>query len=283
MRAYFCGWYFRCQSASQTLAVIPAIHRARGESSCSIQLLTEDASQNVVFPATAFRKSKDGIEIGGNHFGKQGIRLQLHTDALTAEGSLRFGAFTPIRYDIMGPFRYVPFMECRHSVFSMRHTVNGAVRINGKCYRFQNGSGYMEGDRGRSFPKAYVWTQCSFSEGALMLSAAEIPLGLCNFTGVIGVVLWQGREYRLATYLGARAVRIKDGTIVVRQGNRQLTVKQLESAASPLRAPCSGKMLRTIHEHAACRVYYHFQIGGDTVFEREVPNAALEYEYAENN
>lgn len=279
MQAFFCGWYFRCQSASQTLALIPALHRTRGERSCSIQLLTEDGSENVVFPAAAFRKNKDQVTIGENQFGKQGVSLHLHTDTLTAEGCLHFGAFTPIRYDIMGPFRLVPFMECRHSVFSMRHTVDGAVRINGKDYRFRNGIGYMEGDRGRSFPKAYAWTQCSFSDGALMLSVAEIPLVGCNFRGVIGVVLWQGREYRLATYLGARVEQLKGGTIVVRQGKQQLTVQRLERPGAPLHAPLGGKMLRTIHENAACRVYYHFQIGGTTLFAFEAPNAAMEYEY----
>ena len=282
MRTYFCGRYSRCQSDSQTLALIPAIHRAKGAQSCSIQLLTEEASQNVVFPAEAFRKGKNGTAIGDNCFGEEGISLHLHTDTLTAEGRLHFGPFTPLRYDIMGPFRYVPFMECRHSVFSMRHTVSGELQINGKCYAFRNGIGYCEGDRGRSFPKAYAWTQCSFSDGALMLSVADIPFGICNFTGVIGAILWKGKEYRLATYLGARAVRIKDGTIIVRQGAQQLTVQQLESAAAPLRAPLGGEMLRTIHEHAACRVYYHFQIGGATVFALEAPNAALEFEYERN-
>ncbi|MGM9553010.1 MAG: tocopherol cyclase family protein [Faecousia sp.] len=283
MRTYFCGRYFRCQSETQTLALIPAIHRAGGEQACSIQLLTEEASQNVVFPAAAFRKRKGCIAIGENQFGEKGISLHLHTDTLTAEGNLRFGTFTPLRYDIMGPFRYVPFMECRHSVFSMRHTVNGELQINGKRYTFRDGSGYCEGDRGRSFPKAYAWTQCSLPGGALMLSVADIPFGICNFTGVIGAILWKGKEYRLATYLGARAVRIEDGTIIVRQGAQQLTVQQLGSAAAPLRAPLGGKMLRTIHEHAACRVYYHFQIGGATVFALEAPNAALEFEYGRNS
>ncbi len=62
----------------------------------------------------------------------------------------------------------------------------------------------------------------------------------------------------------------------------RIAVPMGESAASPLRAPVGGKMLRTIHEHAACRVYYHFQIGGATVFALEAPDAALEFEYGRN-
>ena len=28
MRNFFYGWYFKCQSATQTLAVIPAVHKS---------------------------------------------------------------------------------------------------------------------------------------------------------------------------------------------------------------------------------------------------------------
>lgn len=279
MRDYFCGWYFKCQSDKQTLAVIPAIHKTGNRKSCSIQLITDAKSWNIPFPYSDFRKDGSGIEIGKNRFGKQGIDLDLHAPALSAAGSLRFGPFTPIKYDIMGPFRYVPFMECRHSVFSMKHSVTGQLDVNGIPYVFQNAAGYLEGDRGRSFPKEYAWTQCTFPDGALMLSVADIPLGRYHFTGVIGVIFWKGTEYRLATYLGARAIRIRHGEIVIRQGNTHLTVKQLEQAGHPLYAPTGGAMTRTIHENAACRVFYRFQTDGGTLFELDAPNAAFEYEY----
>lgn len=280
MRDYFCGWYFKSQSDLQTLAVIPAFHRTKDERSCSIQLITDTASWNVRFPYSEFQKSKSSIRIGQNQFREQGLHLELYSSGLSASGSLQFGPFTPIQYDIMGPFRYVPFMECRHSVFSMRHSVTGNVNINGVSYVFRDDVGYLEGDRGRSFPKEYAWTQCSFPEGALMLSTADIPLGRYHFTGIIGIILWKGTEYRLATYLGAKAVKIQSGEIIVRQNSTQLTVRQLEqSAHHPLYAPTGGAMARTIHEHAACRVFYRFQKDGDTLFEFESPNAAFEYEY----
>ncbi|MGN0978195.1 MAG: hypothetical protein ACI4PH_09090 [Faecousia sp.] len=62
---------------------------------------------------------------------------------------------------------------------------------------FQDAIGYMEGDRGYSFPRKYAWTQCSFPDGALMLSIADIPVGGFHFTGVIGIVLLQGKNTAL--------------------------------------------------------------------------------------
>lgn len=280
MRDYFCGWYFRCQSDAQTLAVIPAIHRTKGEESASVQIITDAASWNVPFPWSAFRETGSGVVIGRNRFEKRGIYLNLDTPEVTASGSLRFGPFTPLPYDIMGPFRFVPFLECRHSVFSMRHTVSGELQINGVPYAFDPGVGYLEGDRGHSFPREYAWTQCSFSDGALVLAVADVPLGRYHFTGVIGVVLWQGRAYRLATYLGAKAVYLRGGELVIEQGSSRLTVKLLEQSGHPLCAPTCGAMSRTIHEHASCRVFYRFQQNHQTLFELEAPNAAFEYEYA---
>lgn len=281
MHNYFCGWYFKCQSETQTLALIPAWHKTGAERSSSLQLITGEGAWNTVFPYEQFQKDKKdfSLRVGENRFGRDGIRLSLHTPELCAEGSVSFGAFSPIRYDIMGPFRYVPFLQCRHSVVSMRHTVNGCLRINGTDYRFDDATGYIEGDRGSSFPSEYLWTQCCFKEGALMLSIADIPFGLMHFTGVIGVVLWQGKEYRLATYLGARAEKITPKEIVVRQGKTVLTVRPVEPAAHPLQAPVQGAMCRTIRESAACRVAYRFEANGDPLFSLESDRASLEYEY----
>lgn len=112
-----------------------------------------------------------------------------------------------------------------------------------------------------------------------MLSVADIPFCGFHFTGVIGVVHWKNKEYRIATYCGARAVHIHDGELVVRQGRKQLTVRLMEKKAHPLAAPVDGSMLRTIHETASSKAYYHFQDSGRTIFELEIPNAAFEYEY----
>ncbi len=40
-KRYFCGWYFRCQSESQTIALIPAVHIADGKRSGSIQIICD--------------------------------------------------------------------------------------------------------------------------------------------------------------------------------------------------------------------------------------------------
>lgn len=279
MRDSFYGWYLKCQSENQTLAVIPAVHQTGQKCTCSIQIITDDNVWTAAFPSELFHRAGKNIAVGKNLFGEKGIRLAIHTPELTANGKLKFGPLSPLKYDIMGPFALVPFLECRHSVLSMKHSVCGTVSVNGQKFSFQNACGYWEGDRGRSFPKEYIWTQCCFQEGALMLSVADIPMAGFHFTGIIGVVLWKGQEFRLATYLGAKAVHIQNRRIRIVQGPLELEACLLEAADRPLKAPIKGKMARTIHESAACRARYCFRIDGNTLFAFETKRASFEYEY----
>ncbi len=279
MYGSFYGWYLKCQSDTQTLAVIPAVHSTGRKRTCSIQIITDYDAWTVTFTADSFQRTKRNIFIGENQFGEKGIKLAIHTSQLTIKGKLDFGALCPLKYDIMGPFAFVPFMECRHSVRSMRHSVRGNVYINEQKYSFHNGWGYWEGDRGRSFPKKYIWTQCCFPGGALMLSVADIPMAGIHFTGVIGAVLWQGKEYRMATYLGAGVVQIQNNMVRVKQGNLELDARLLEASGRPLKAPAKGDMVRTIHESASCRAFYRFCKKGRTLFAFDTDRASFEFEY----
>lgn len=276
---FFYGWYFKCQSRTQTLAVIPAVHGTGGKRSCSIQIITDSQSWTAAYSAEAFRRKGRTMTIGENRFGAGGIRLAIEAPGLTVKGTLAFGPLFPLRYDIMGPFCLVPFLECRHGIWSLRHEVRGTLRINGRAYAFDKAQGYWEGDRGRSFPKEYVWTQCIFPGGSLMLSVAHIPLAGLHFRGIICIVLLNGREYRLATYLGARVSRLRNGLVRVVQGKLELEAELLERSARPLKAPDRGDMVRTIHESAACRARYRFRKGSRILLDFETDAASFEYEY----
>ncbi len=282
---YFKGWYFKAQNNAQTVALIPAMHiSGNSEKSASIQIISDLGSWCAWFQQEQFSCNGNHlkIKIGGNLFLESGLELNIKTESVTASGHLEFGPLKPVRYDIMGPFRYVPFMECRHSVFSMAHTVNGRLAVNGEEYRFYDGIGYIEGDRGRSFPKAYAWTQYNFVDGTpgcIMVSVADIPLSAIHFTGIIGVVLWRGKEYRLATYLGAKAVRIGSGELLIRQGRFSFTAKLIQNRNKPLYAPVRGGMERFIRESLSCTVYYSFEEAGKKLFEFQTDRASFEYEY----
>lgn len=278
MQGYFYGWYLKCQSDSQTFAVIPAVHGTGSKQTCSIQIITNDGTWSIPFSRNVFSRNGNHLMIGKNHFCKNGIFLAIHTPKLSVDGNLFFGTLTPLKYDIMGPFAVVPFMECRHSVWSMQHSVRGTVQINDRKYTFMNDRGYWEGDRGWSFPKHYLWTHCFLPYGSLMLSVAGIPLMGVHFTGIIGNVLWKGKKYRLATYLGAKFIRLPNKRIKIIQGNLELDVCLLETAERPLKAPTNGAMVRIIHESVSCKASYRFRKDGRILFEFATQQASFEYE-----
>lgn len=277
---YFKGWYFKCCTPTQTIAFIPSYHRYGDTQTASLQIITDNAAFQVPCRTLSVREKPLRIRADDCTFSENGIRLQLQTNTLSASGTLRFHSLSPIRSDIMGPFRFVPWMQCRHSVYSMRHRMDGTLIIDQTAYRFQNGTGYLEGDSGCSFPKRYIWTHCFFKNGSLMLSVADIPMLGGLFTGIIGVIQHNQTEYRMATYLGARVKEIGRNHVTVTQGDFALTAKLLTQNPHPLLAPNLGEMTRTIHESAACKAYYCFSHRGETLCEWISPRASFEFEYA---
>lgn len=269
---YFKGIYFKCEDSEKTVAVIPAVHKSGGKTTSSLQIITDDAAHKINFDSAAELYNSCRFSMGG-------IKLNIKEGQTNARGTLRFGAKTPLAYDIMGPFKYVPMMQCRHTVYSMYHEVNGTLTVNGKDYTFNSGSGYTEGDSGYSFPREYLWTHCHTQFCSLMLSVADIPFGLFRFTGVIGAIITGGKEYRIATYLGAHAVRISDGCVTVKQGDYTLSARLIKKNAHPLLAPKVGAMSRTIHESASCTAEYIFCCRGEKILHFISDRASFEYEY----
>ena len=133
-------------------------------------------------------------------------------------------------------------MQCAHGVVSMRHSLSGALELNGETLDFSDGTGYIETDRGRSFPTKYLWTQCAWDgaeNSSLMLAVATIPLPVGGFTGCICSVFHGGREYRLATYRGARIEAWSSSAAVIRQGKYRLEAALLNERRQALRVKWS--------------------------------------------
>lgn len=276
---YFKGWYFKCSTEDKTIAFIPAYHCSDGKKSASLQIITDDNTFNIPFNTLEYSEKPLYVKIGDCIFSDKGITLDFKGDDLTLKGTLYFKDLSPIRYDIMGPFKFVPFMQYRHRVYSMSHKVSGEISVNNHFFEFEKGLGYIEGDCGYSFPKKYIWTQCCFQNNSLMLSVADIPFLGVHFTGIIGVVLLNGKEYRIATYLGAKIKQIGKNSVTVKQGGFEFTANLLKKQAQPLAAPTNGNMFRTIHESASCKAYYRFSHKERILCEFTTDKASFEFEY----
>ena len=285
---YFEGWYFKHQNPQgQTLALIPAFHIDReGRRTASLQVISKDQAWWLEYSETQLKVSQRlfQVQIGQSSFGHQGINLHIQQDNLSLCGSLHYGPFTALQSDIMGPFRFFAGMQCAHGVISMGHSLSGTLELNGEHLDFSDGIGYIETDRGRSFPTKYLWTQCLWDgpdQGSLMLAIATIPLPVGGFTGCICSVLYRGREYRLATYRGVKIEARSSSGAVIRQGRYRLEAELLSERRQPLRAPVEGRMERTIHESLCAEVRYRFWHGDSLLFQHTDSNASFEYSSAD--
>ena len=165
----------------------------------------------------------------------------------------------------------------------MGHSLQGTLVLNGEQLDFSDGIGYIETDRGRSLPSIYLWTQCLWDgpeRSSLMLATATIPLPMGGFTGCICSVFYCGREYRLATYRGAKIEEWSPSGAIIRQGKYRLETELLKERKHALRAPVEGRMERTIHESLCAEVRYRFWRGQDLLFQHTDSYASFEYSSA---
>ena len=175
-------------------------------------------------------------------------------------------------------------MQCRHEIISMRHNVAGTLKINREQLHFGKGIGYIEKDRGTSFPDQYVWTQCSRGAGGrlhLMAAAATIPVGPFSFEGTIAEIWYGRRHYRLATYCGARVKERTEKQIVIEQKHIKFEAQLQQNHPQKLLAPQLGAMGRGIYEHAACTVRYRLFVDGDLLFDEICTPAGFEADIRE--
>lgn len=279
MKPFFKGYYFKCSTDSENIAFIPALHQNGKLRSASLQVITENKTYTIPYQEITFGKKDVKIKLGKSYFTERGMILDVNEPGCRIYGKVRFCGLQRLKYDIMGPFHSIPCMQCVHSVISMTHSVAGRIWVNGKEFRFADGIGYIEGDRGCSFPKEYLWTQCHFGRDSVMLSVADIPFLGFHFTGIIAVIILKGKEYRLATYLGARVKKRNHNMVEIEQGNYRLTVTLLETREQKLSAPVKGRMSRTIRESISCKAWYCFRHGKRVLMEFVSEKASFENMY----
>lgn len=280
---WFQGWYLKHQGGEGGLALIPALHRERrGEWTASLQVITPEESRMVRYPGRAFQlfDSPFQLRLGDSWFSRDGVYLDVDEPGFSLKGELWYGPFQTPERDIMGPFRHVPHMQCVHGIVSMGHQVDGVVTLNGKTALYTGGRGYIESDRGRSFPRRYLWAQSNWrgrQSVALMLAVAHIPMPVGSFTGCICQIQWAGKPLRLATYQGARVERWSEDGALIRQGELALAVDVLARREQPLRAPSGGTMSRTIHESLFATLRCRLWRGEALLFDYTDGEGSFEY------
>ncbi len=256
---YFEGWYFKITNGKDTMAFIPGMSINNQKKKAFIQVITNIDSYYIEYDINEFSYERDRfrIRIGNNIFSKDKIYLDIRDKKtnLKVKGSINYSNHKDVKTNIMGPFIYVPFMECNHAVISMNNTVNGMIKINHHKKVFNNGKGYIEKDWGVSFPKKYIWLQGNDfrkKNTSFMLSIATVPFKILNIKGLICNLVIDEEEYRFATYNGTKILNSKitdnDLEIILKKGDYKLKINAIIEDGHTLLAPIKGRMNKEINE-----------------------------------
>lgn len=183
----------------------------------------------------------------------------------------------------MGLFSYVPFMECNHAILSMEARADGFIEINDNKIEFYNDIGYIEKDWGCSFPKSYIWCQGNDfkkKEASFMLSVADIPFKIFHFRGLICSLILDNKEYRFATYNGAKLIKYDVGdnsiNIILKKGHYYLEIESESNIGRKLSAPVKGKMEKDILESITALVKVTLKYENEILFSDTSRNCGLE-------
>ncbi len=292
-RNYFEGWYFKVvnQAETRAFAFIPGIAiDDRGERHAFIQVLDgkKQTAHYHRFESDSFIPATDRFEISihDNRFTEQHLQLNLPE----LKGNLQFSGNVPWPNNwyspgIMGPYTFLPFMECYHGIVSMDHAVSGQLEVEGEMLDFGNGRGYTEKDWGQSFPSAYIWLQSNhFSRPgiSLKISVAKIPYLAYSFVGFIAGIWLGDRLIRFTTYNQSKLVKSivsnEKVELVMKNKNYTLEVRVCREAATVLASPILGLMDGRIEEsmNAMVELILTDHKTGKIIFNDVGRNAGLE-------
>lgn len=289
---YFEGWYFKNTCKNSGISFIPGINISHKNPKSFIQVITNNSSYFIDYDIKdfGFCHNPFSINIGNNYFSKEGIKIDIKDkkQQININGEIRYinnvniktNLFNP---NIMGPFSYIPFMECNHCILSMKNQVYGHININGNKLIFNNGIGYIEKDWGYSFPKSYVWCQGNNfkdSTASFMLSIADIPFKIFNFTGVICVLIIDNIEYKFTTYNNCKIVEYniidKSFNITLKKDNYFLNIYSTYDSRHKLFAPVKGMMKKNIFESISSSITVTLKKNNEIIFSNTSNNCGLE-------
>ncbi len=293
---YFEGWYYKIvdKEEKNSFAFIPGLaYDKEGNGHSFIQIIDslDYRTEYYKFPVEDFTYSEKelDVKIHKNRFTREGIQIYLGDKDYPIEGNLKFYDIEEFPKKItspgiMGPFSFVPFMECYHGVVNINHRLEGKLNINGKEVDFTDGYGYIEKDWGKSFPKWWVWMQCNhFKEKdvSLMFSIAKIPWLKNHFTGFLTFIKIKDKIYLFATYTGAKVKKLSYENeiidIFVEDKKYSLSIRGEYKKSGVLKAPKNGLMERKISESISSNIKVILKdSSGDIIFEDIGESAGLE-------
>ncbi len=289
---YFEGWYYKVVSKDEkhAFAIIPGIAMGDKNKHAFIQVLDGKKrtstyhrfSANDFIPQPGIFK----VKLGKSFFAQDSMKVDLPF----FKADLKFENQVPwpstiLSPNIMGPFTFVPFMQCYHGILSMDHAIKGKIIYENKEIDFSGGKGYMEKDWGRSFPSAYIWMQSnhfSCNNISIKSSVAKIPWLGSYFIGFIAGIYLRDQIIQFTTYNFSKlqSCKVDKENVFIKLENPKyhLEIHALRNESTELAAPIMGFMDGRIEEsmEAEIKIILRSKKTGEIILQDLGKNAGLE-------
>lgn len=280
---YFENWYFRLVDANKEKVVEILVGKSMGEKGTEafIQIMGEGIEEPIcmTYPVEKMINTQKGIQIEENSFGAEGIELNLSSEKFSLKGEMSFHHHKMLKQSfwlpgLMGPFKYLPFLESYHEVICLDHVIMGNLVLNEKTLSFDKGKGYIEKDWGKTFPKVWVWAQCNHFEKhdmAVMIGIARVPIFLEYHTGFAIPIFYNDKLEVFSNYRGgqiAKLYRYKGYIhLIVTQKNMVLDIKIYGSDEISCTTSRSTHMIRDVYSCEQSKIEIKMMKDNQVIFE----------------
>ena len=280
---YFERWHVYLVDASKQhmLSIVLGVLLQGKEKYAFIQIGSNIPHLNriVKYPIEAFSYTSDSITIENNVLSRDYIQLDLDEEKFQLNGKIIFSQGKQLetkfwRPGLMGPIKWLPFLNSYHEVLSLTHIIMGEINFNNKEISFDEGRGALDKDWGKSFPNVWFWMQCNHfqkHDAAMMVGVARMPIFLNYYTAFAMPFYFNDKTEIYANYTGAHIAKLYryKGYIhlIITEKSKVIALKVFGKEDVPLIASPMGHLIRDVYECIDSKIEVKVTQGGRTVFE----------------
>ena len=279
----FENWYFKLvdEKKEQTLGLLIEIQSTKQGKEVTIQVVGNVVHEEICvhYPLESVKSRETEIQIEDNVLGLEQITLNIKKENFHLKGELILNhhkRLTPSFWTpgLMGPYKYLPFLESYHEVISLDHTLMGSLWLNGNKIVFDEGKGYIEKSWGKTTPNVWLWAQCNQFKNkdvALMIGVARLPIFFDYYTCFAIPIYYKDQLEIFSNYKGghlSKLYRYKEYVhLIITQKNKVLDIKIYGSGEKSCTASKSSHMIRDVYACDTAKIEVLITENGQTVFE----------------
>lgn len=279
----FENWYFKLVDGNKekTLDILIEMHSTKQGKEAYIQVMGNAIHEVICvhYPIESIRSEETEIQIGENVLGLEQITLNIKKEDFHLKGELILSHHKQLKQSLwvpglMGPYKYLPFLESYHEVLSLEHTLMGSLWINENKIVFDEGKGYIEKDWGKATPNVWLWAQCNHfkrKDVALMIGVARLPIFFDYYTCFSIPIYYKDRVEIFSNYNGghlSKLYRYKGYVhLIITQKSKILDIKIYGSDENSCTASKSSHMIRDVYACDTAKIEVLITENGQTVFE----------------